>query len=264
MSSSFELYVVDEHKLPTAPSGTDQERYDRLVAAVRQFGARWHQLELTLRGFAVGLQTIDAQIGNKKFLPIFAFNNSPANVLGNDGDCPDFGYFTPKASRDLAFLLGKVPENAIDGFEREGESVLRLYWAFRDGAEEAARRGHALAVLHDAPSADELARAPRFAPEQFAAYSHTEGARTWYTIERRADRAEAIVVEAIDPQERTLHVRYSKTIDDIPLTTARDLIERVLLLDFLRGRHASSVERVAYTNTRSGETVNRLYPRVTR
>jgi hypothetical protein len=149
MSIQLEIFVLDEAKLLISRTGTDQERYERLVQAVRQNGARWHTIGIDGRSLVWALEAVDAQIGGRKFLPIFAFNNSPANVLGNDGDCPDFGYFKPEAARDLAALLGRVTDEKLEELGKENSIFVDVYWRFREAAEEATRRGHAVAVLHD-------------------------------------------------------------------------------------------------------------------
>jgi hypothetical protein len=148
MSSFIELYVVDEAKLTTQPQGSDMERYERLVKEVRAVGARWEEFEA--RGLFPALEAVDKHIGARKFLPIFAINNSPQNVLGNDAQCPAFGYFSPAAASDLAHLLGKVPEAAITALDLQVPLSRQVYWAFREAAEEATRRGHGVAVLVDA------------------------------------------------------------------------------------------------------------------
>jgi hypothetical protein len=152
MSSFIELYVVDEKKLTTTPQGDDMERYERLVKEVRALGARWEEFEA--RGLFPALEAVDKHIGARKFLPIFAINNSPQNVLGNDAACPAFGYFAPDASSDLAQLLGKVPAATIDALDLQVPLSRRVYWAFREAAEEATRREHGLAILVDAPRFD--------------------------------------------------------------------------------------------------------------
>lgn len=151
MSSFFELFVVDEKKLTTVPQGSDQERFDRLVREVRKVGAQWEAFNARVSSFIGALEAVDKHIGGRRFLPIFAFNNSPQNVLGNDAACPDFGYFSPEAAADLAHLLGKVPEDTISELDKTVPLSERVYWAFREAAEEAARRKHGVAVLHDTP-----------------------------------------------------------------------------------------------------------------
>ncbi len=67
------------------------------------------------------------------------------NVLGNESDCPSFGYFNPKQVKDLSTVLGLVPESFLSEEDDTAESV---FAAFQSAADEAARRGYALAVLH--------------------------------------------------------------------------------------------------------------------
>ncbi|XXT18668.1 hypothetical protein WME94_51415 [Sorangium sp. So ce429] len=151
MSSTFTLYVVDERVLPGGSSGmSDRQRYDALVAAVRAKGARWASLELDVSEFADALELIDDQMGGTDFLPVFAFNNSPHNLLGNHGDCPCFGYFNPEQAGDLNDCLQGV-SSEIDAYveESDDETTESVFQAFQSTAKEAARRGYAVAVLHD-------------------------------------------------------------------------------------------------------------------
>lgn len=152
MSVLLELYVVDETLLPVGVSGTDQQRYDRLVLAVRQLGSRWDDIASDGYGVVQALESIDSRIGGRKFLPILAFNNSPSNVLGNEQDCPAFGYFDRAAATDLFLLLSRLTDGQIADLNKEHEFYATVYWKFRGAAEEATKRGHAVAVLHDAPS----------------------------------------------------------------------------------------------------------------
>lgn len=150
MSATFDLYVVDEKKLPTRMAGvTDQQKYEQLVAAVRREGGQWGHLELRVRDFASALELLDAHLGGTRFLPVFAFNNSPANVLGNFGNCPSFGYFNPAQTRDLHASLAGIPQQVLDNLALMNDDVFdQTLYAFQSSAEEAARRGYALAVIH--------------------------------------------------------------------------------------------------------------------
>ncbi|QRK09610.1 hypothetical protein JQX13_05610 [Archangium violaceum] len=150
MSDTLTLYVVDEKKLPTGRQGlSDQELHDKLVASVQARGARWGQLEMDTLDFAEALEIIDEQMGGTKFLPVFAFNNSPNNVLGDDSNCPSFGYFSPEQVRDLKASLDDVPNDFIEEIESaDDDTVGTVLHTLRSAADEAARRGYALAILH--------------------------------------------------------------------------------------------------------------------
>ncbi|ATB43559.1 hypothetical protein CYFUS_009039 [Cystobacter fuscus] len=150
MSDTLTLYVVDERKLPTARQGlSDQEFYDKLVASVQKQGARWGQLEMNTLDFAEALEIIDEQMGGTKFLPVFAFNNSPNNVLGDDSDCPSFGYFSPEQVQDLKTSLDELPEDFIEELESaDDDTVETALHTVQSAADEAARRRYALAILH--------------------------------------------------------------------------------------------------------------------
>jgi hypothetical protein len=150
MSSVIRLYVVDEKKLPQSmPDIPDQEKYERLIAAVRSRGAEWAELAMSVRDFNRALRAMDSVIGGTEFLPIFAFNNSPKNVLGDDADCPPFGYFSPVQVRDLNACFMELEPDEVEHFERSGDAVLaQVFHAFQTSAEEAVARKHALAVLH--------------------------------------------------------------------------------------------------------------------
>lgn len=149
MSSTFTFYVVDESLLPPSlRAATDQATYDALVAEVKGRGARWAQIDASVTELNRALVLIDDEMGGTKFLPVFAFNNSPHDILGDDGDCPSFGYFDPEQARDLHLSLRDVAasiERAVDGDDlAEG-----VHHAVETTAQEAARRGHAMAILHD-------------------------------------------------------------------------------------------------------------------
>lgn len=151
MSEIFTYYVVNEKKLPlNLDKMSDQEKYERLVEAVKANGARWAILEFRTRDFAHALEKIDAQIEGNGFLPVFTFNNSPNNVLGNDSDCPCFGYFNPEQVKDLSSALKWLDSaNRLKSmFDEGGEVVEDVYNAVQSCAEEANKRNYALAVIH--------------------------------------------------------------------------------------------------------------------
>ncbi len=150
MSSTFTLYVVDEKALPPSlKAATDRGTYDALVAAVKARGARWAQIDTSILELNRALVLIDDEMGSTKFLPVLAFNNSPHNLLGDDGDCPSFGYFNPEQASDLHESLKDVAAD-IDAAVNGDDTAETVYHAVESTAREAAQRGHALAVLHDA------------------------------------------------------------------------------------------------------------------
>lgn len=149
MPSVHEWFVVDEAKLPRQGAGSDQATYDALVQAVRQVGAKWATVELDTGAYAEGLERIDEVLGGTGFLPVLTFNNSPHNVLGGDPDVDaDFSYLSPQMVQDLWATLQELPDGVVGGFE-EDALLEPVYYAVMDTCEEAARRGHAIAVLHD-------------------------------------------------------------------------------------------------------------------
>jgi hypothetical protein len=150
MSSTFTLYVVDEKALPRSlRAPTDQRTYDALVGAVKAKGARWAQVDMSIPEFARALELIDEEMGGTKFLPVLAFNNSPHNLLGDEGDAPSFGYFTPEQSSDLSASINDVSK-AIEAQVADDDNAESVYHAFETSAREAVARGYGLAVLHDA------------------------------------------------------------------------------------------------------------------
>ena len=151
MPSMHEWYVVDEAALSAKPSATDQATYTALVKAVRANGARWTNVEMGFGPLAKALEAIDAALGSTGFVPVLSFNNSPHNILGNDPSIDaDFGYMSPAQVQDLWAELEGLPPAVVERFDAD-EVLSQVFYAVRDAAEEAASRGHAIAVLHDAP-----------------------------------------------------------------------------------------------------------------
>ena len=65
-----------------------------------------------------------------------------ANVLGNDSDCPSFGYFNPKQVKDLSTVLGRLPESFVEELSLgEDDTAETVFAAFQSVAEEVVRRG---------------------------------------------------------------------------------------------------------------------------
>jgi hypothetical protein len=150
MSANFTLYVVDEGHLPSQMEGlSDLEKYQKLLVAVKAKGSRWTQLKMDVLDFANALETIDGEIGGTGFLPVFAFNNSPHDVLGPECDCPSFGYFNLEQVKDLHAVLNEMPPQVVEEILSAGGDVLEeVFYAFKSAAEEAATRGYALAIIH--------------------------------------------------------------------------------------------------------------------
>lgn len=150
MSETFIYYVVDEKKLPLNLDGSDQDKYEQLVKAVTTNGTHWTDLELRISDFAYTLEKIDTKIEGDGFLPVLSFNNSPNNVLGDDSDCPSFGYFNPEQVKDLNSTLEWFNSTDILKlmFDQGGEVMEEVYNTVQSSAEEAAKRNYALAVIH--------------------------------------------------------------------------------------------------------------------
>jgi|GEM_PF-7029277 len=150
MSATFTLYVVDEGHLPSKMEGlSDLEKYQKLLVAVKAKGSRWAGLKMDVLDFAGALETIDGDIGGTGFLPVFAFNNSPHDVLGPACDCPSFGYFNPEQVKDLHAVLDEIPQQVVEELSSTGGDVLEeTFYAFKSASEEAATRGYALAIIH--------------------------------------------------------------------------------------------------------------------
>lgn len=148
--NTVNLYVIDEAKLPTRLDGlSDRQKYDRLVSIVEKDGAFWESIHMRADAFIRALESIDTEIGGTGFLPIFTFNNSPGNVLGDDSNCPNFGYFDPSQVQDLYETLNGIPNQDLKKLKESGgytlETVLNVFYS---AAEEANKRGHALAIIH--------------------------------------------------------------------------------------------------------------------
>lgn len=148
MTETFSLYIVDEEKLPGEFTGeSDQEIYDALVGAVEAEGSLCTSIELTADDFIDALESIDGHIGGSRFLPNNAFNNSPFSVLGQNGDCPFFGYFSPSQVQEMFALFESLPpdtRDTIDSVYSHGE----VFEAFFTASEDAMSDTFAIAVLH--------------------------------------------------------------------------------------------------------------------
>jgi hypothetical protein len=95
------------------------------------------------------LDKIDSQLGAVRFLRMAVFNNSPHHLLGNESNCPFFGYLDPSQVRDLHTRLERMPTDWIESLlESEDEVTKEVLYAFQSSAEEADKRGHSLTVIH--------------------------------------------------------------------------------------------------------------------
>ena len=149
MHELVELYVIDEKKFSSKLERlSDREKYGMLVTAVKANGKLWQTIEVRISEFADALEIIDKRFGDTGFLPVFAFNNSPFDLLGPDSDCPDFGYFSPSQVEDLHACFQDLSEQDVQDLLSIGDKTIEnVFYAFRSAAEEAARLGFALAVL---------------------------------------------------------------------------------------------------------------------
>ncbi|MDC0008164.1 immunity 49 family protein [bacterium] len=148
MSGRFELYIVDSEALPTElPDVYDLQKYRTLVEAVQSVGTKWGTVSLSERDFAEGLERIDKQIEGNGFLPVLSFNNSPGNLLGDYGDCPCFGYFTPEMVEVILEGIKLIDPVAIDQIQNEPSTKVVLD-VYESVAAKAVRRGYAIAIIH--------------------------------------------------------------------------------------------------------------------
>jgi len=148
MSETFTLYVVDEDLLPTELVGNDdEEMYEQLVSAVGENGTLETTVEMTEDDFVDALESIDKLIDGNRLLPNNAMNHSPHELLGNNSDCPYFGYFSPAQVQELLFLFESLSDEQIDIIESV-ETHSQVFSAFRSAAESALDFEHALAIVH--------------------------------------------------------------------------------------------------------------------
>jgi hypothetical protein len=150
MSATFTFYVVDEKKVPTQLDNlNDQDKYKKLVEIVSSQGASWALLELNQSDFEKALDKMDSQLGAVKFLRSAVFNNSPHHLLSSESNCPFFGYLDPSQVRDLHARLERLPSDWIEGLLQSDDEVTKeVLYAFQSSAEEADKRGYALAIIH--------------------------------------------------------------------------------------------------------------------
>jgi hypothetical protein len=150
-ANGFLVYVVDEKAFPLAlPDHSDRDRYEALVARIKSQGVMHARLKMDFVAFAGALERIDAEMGGTSFLPVLACNNSPHNLLGDHGDCACLGYFNPAQTAGLNECLGDLAPAIAADLGKAGDAATRsVFDALRAAAQDAARRGDALAILHD-------------------------------------------------------------------------------------------------------------------
>lgn len=148
MSESFSIYLIAEDELPTEVLGlSDQEVYDQIIAAIEKVGKLHQVVEMTEDDFVNALESIDTLLDGNRLLPICAMNNSPHEILGSNGECPFFGYFSPAQVQQLYYLFDSLSEDAqdtIESVETHGE----VFEAFRGAVTEALDEELALAIVH--------------------------------------------------------------------------------------------------------------------
>ncbi len=151
MNDTYLLYVVDEGKLPMAlPGLSEVEKYEKLLAKVKEVGSQWEMISLDFLPLAEALESIDQLVtGGTDLMPTFSFANSPHNLLDPDNDdYPDFGYFKPAVVKDLNDSYEAISENEVERFLKKREKYVEtVYYAFESAIREAAKRGYAVAVL---------------------------------------------------------------------------------------------------------------------
>ena len=148
MSESFSIYVIADDELPTDVLGlSDQEIYDQMIKAIESVGKLSTVVEMTGDDFVDALESVDKLLEGNRLLPICAMNNSPHEVLGANGECPYFGYFSLAQVQQLYYLFEAMNEDAqdtIESVETHGE----VFESFREAVEEAVESEQAIAIVH--------------------------------------------------------------------------------------------------------------------
>lgn len=148
MTDSFLLYVVDEDSLPSnLEMLSDEEKYNVLVAAVESDGVLHTAVEMTLDDFVDAVESLDKHIGGDQFLQVCAMNNSPFDVLGKNGECPFFGYFSPGDVQRTFNSLDGLDEDTVDIIE-SCETHAEVFHAVHMATMEAVETGSAVAIVH--------------------------------------------------------------------------------------------------------------------
>ena len=149
MSKASFFLLHEDASLPSE-EGTDSEKYTSLTEVVRSEGVFRQTLDLPRKELGAVLERIDRYIGGTGFLPVLLFNNSPNNLLGDDGDCPPFGYFSPPQARDLYSTLADIQEPEKRRiFRRESSQFGYIFNILRSLFGEATKRGAGVAILHE-------------------------------------------------------------------------------------------------------------------
>ncbi len=147
MTETFSFYILDEDVLPNGlDSLSDQEKYDSLVSSVESSGILHTSVEMVLDDFVDALETLDDQI-DERFLTVCAMNNSPFDILGKNGDCPYFGYFSPAEVQRVFNAIENLPDDAVDTIE-SFETHSEVFQALKTAITEAFKTGYAIAIVH--------------------------------------------------------------------------------------------------------------------
>ncbi|HEY9712527.1 MAG TPA: hypothetical protein V6C72_03595 [Chroococcales cyanobacterium] len=147
MTECFSIYSIDEEELPTDLSGSDEEIYNALVEAIEKQGNLLSTVEMTEDDFIDALDSIDEHIGGTRLLQNCAFNNSPFDILGRNGDCPYFGYFNPAQTQEVFALLEGLTADVRDTIDSVYTHA-EVFEAFFASSEEAVEINGALAIIH--------------------------------------------------------------------------------------------------------------------
>ncbi len=140
MNVTLRLYVVDEKKMaPRTEGSSGKEKDDKRIATILNHGASWALMELKQNDLIGALEKIDAQIGSLRLLTRVVFNDK-------DSSCSHLSHAQVK---DLHACLESLPEAWVDALLNSDDEVTKeVLYAFQSSAEEAVKRGHALAVIH--------------------------------------------------------------------------------------------------------------------
>jgi len=163
MSSVYNLYLIDEEKIPEKLKGTLEEKYNQLIELVTQIGIFYETIEMREFDFIMAIEAVDWLIGKTQILPVFTFNNSPHGLLLDEtdktGDNRVFGYFNSEQVEDLYDCI-KFYEN-FDIFSDEGDLMLEhnqdvdidafedVLNAYVSVLKKAFDTGYSIAIIHN-------------------------------------------------------------------------------------------------------------------